>query len=62
MSKSMHKTTKRASKIGEVVFLSEKIQLARELSSCCVGTEALLEAACKPGNLDRRKPELKGPR
>ncbi len=30
--------------IGEVVFLHEKMQMAREISSCCVGTEALLES------------------
>ncbi len=30
--------------IGEVVFLSEKMAAARELSSCCVGVEASLES------------------
>lgn len=30
--------------IGEVVFLSETVAVARELSSCCVGAEAMLEA------------------
>lgn len=30
--------------IGQVVFLSEKMAAARELSSCCVGTEAALES------------------
>ena len=29
--------------IGRVDFLSDKIAKARELSSCCVGTERLLE-------------------
>ncbi len=30
--------------IGQVVFLSEKIAESRELSSCCIGAEAALEA------------------
>jgi len=30
--------------VGEVVFLFEKMNVARDLSSCCVGVEALLEA------------------
>jgi hypothetical protein len=30
--------------IGEVVFPIEKMQRARELSSCCVGVEAMLQA------------------
>lgn len=30
--------------IGRVVFLAEQMAAARELSSCCVGTEALLES------------------
>jgi hypothetical protein len=34
----------RSEKIGRVVFLSEKMDAAREMSSCCVGVEALLEA------------------
>lgn len=29
--------------VGQVVFLSEKMAAARELSSCCVGVEASLE-------------------
>ncbi len=29
--------------IGQVVSLIDKIQAAREMSSCCVGVEALLE-------------------
>ncbi len=29
--------------IGQVVFLGEKIEAARETSSCCIGTEAALE-------------------
>ncbi|MFT4716522.1 MAG: hypothetical protein ACI861_000701 [Paracoccaceae bacterium] len=29
--------------IGQVVFLSEKVDFAREVSSCCIGTEAYLE-------------------
>ncbi len=29
--------------IGQVTPLADKLHLARELSSCCVGVEALLE-------------------
>ena len=29
--------------VGQVVFLGEKMQVAREISSCCIGTEAALE-------------------
>ena len=29
--------------VGRVEFLCEKVAAARELSSCCVGTERLLE-------------------
>ena len=36
--------TKDRRDIGEVVFLHEKMQMAREISSFCVGTEALLES------------------
>ena len=39
----LHQKTKDRRNIGKVVFLSEKMEAARELSSCCVGTEALLE-------------------
>ncbi len=34
----------RSENIGRVVFLSEKMDAARESSSCCIGVEALLEA------------------
>ena len=30
--------------VGQVVFLSETMTAARELSSCCVGVEAALES------------------
>ncbi len=36
--------------IGEVIFLSEKMAVAREISSCCVGTEAYLETGSFPAN------------
>lgn len=29
--------------VGQVVFLSEKLEAARALNSCCVGVEAALE-------------------
>ena len=29
--------------VGHVVFLNEKMEAAREFSSCCIGTEAALE-------------------
>ena len=29
--------------VGQVVFVSEKMQVAREISSCCVGIEVALE-------------------
>ena len=47
--------------IGEVVFLHEKMQMAREISSCCVGTEALLESNQGFKNLLKliRKPSSK---
>lgn len=34
----------RSEKIGRVVIFSEKMDAAREMSSCCIGVEALLEA------------------
>ena len=36
--------TKDRRDIGQVVFLSEKMASARDLSSCCVGIEASLES------------------
>lgn len=44
MNKTVFKPMPKRSKVGEVVTLAEKMQQARELSSCCVGTEALLES------------------
>ncbi|MDH3759692.1 MAG: hypothetical protein OEU50_01840 [Gammaproteobacteria bacterium] len=50
MNKPVSRPVSKRSKVGEVVFLAEKMQRARELSSCCVGTEALLETGFKgPG-------------
>ena len=34
----------RSDKIGKVEIFSEKMDAAREMSSCCVGVEAHLEA------------------
>ncbi|MGI9390783.1 MAG: hypothetical protein ACR2O1_12055 [Boseongicola sp.] len=34
----------RSDKIGKVEIFSEKMDAARELSSCCIGVEAHLEA------------------
>ncbi|MGI9482878.1 MAG: hypothetical protein ACR2OR_11045 [Hyphomicrobiales bacterium] len=34
--------------VGRVVFLMEKYTAAREFSSCCVGTEAILESDVWP--------------
>ena len=34
----------RSAKIGRVEIFSEKMDAARDLSSCCVGVEAYLEA------------------
>ena len=42
--------------IGKVIHLSEKMNAAREISSCCVGVEALLETNSEvEGYLKRRK-------
>jgi len=46
--------------VGQVVFLNEKMNAARELSSCCVGTEAALETDTGFKALERQlatKPE-----
>ncbi len=40
--------------IGQVVFLSEKMATARELSSCCVGVETSLETDSGFSGLMRR--------
>ena len=36
--------TKDRRDIGQVVFLGETVEAAREISSCCVGVEAALES------------------
>ena len=46
----------RSEKIGRVVFLSEKMDAAREASSCCVGVEALLEADAHPASVHSKSP------
>ena len=43
MSNRKHPPTRDRRDVGQVVFLSEKLEAAREFSSCCVGTEAALE-------------------
>jgi hypothetical protein len=43
MEREKHSPSKNYRDIGEVVFLSEKMIAAREISSCCVGIEAALE-------------------
>ena len=46
--------TKDRRDVGQVVFLSEKMEIAREISSCCVGTEAYLETETAGEALLRR--------
>ena len=43
MTTRKHRPTRDRRDVGQVVFLSEKMDAAREFSSCCVGTEAALE-------------------
>ena len=43
MTSKKYPPTKDRRDIGQVVFLSEKMATAREISSCCIGTEAALE-------------------
>lgn len=43
MSTRKYPPTKDRRDVGQVVFLNEKMNAARELSSCCIGTEAALE-------------------
>jgi hypothetical protein len=42
MERKKHSPSKNYRDIGEVVNLTDKINAARELSSFCLGTEALL--------------------
>ena len=44
MKKTRSASTKDRRDIGEVVSPIEQMLAAREMSSCCVGTEALLES------------------
>ena len=44
MATRRYPPTKDRRDVGQVVFLSEKMDEAREISSCCVGTEAALES------------------
>ena len=44
MERKKYQPDKNRRDIGAVVTLMEKMNAARELSSCCVGTEALLDS------------------
>lgn len=43
MSHRKYPPTKDRRDVGQVVFLNEKMEAARDLSSCCIGAEAALE-------------------
>ncbi|NNE21193.1 MAG: hypothetical protein HKN11_01150 [Rhizobiales bacterium] len=43
MAPRKYPPTKDRRDVGQVVFLNEKMEAAREFSSCCIGTEAALE-------------------
>ncbi|MDH3742333.1 MAG: hypothetical protein OER56_12125 [Hyphomicrobiales bacterium] len=43
MAPRRYPPTKDRRDVGQVVFLNEKMEAAREFSSCCIGTEAALE-------------------
>ncbi len=51
MNARIHPPSKDRKSVGQVVFLSEKMAIAREISSCCVGTEAALETNSGFGKL-----------
>ena len=54
MSKTKLTPTKDRRDVGQVVFPIEKMLAARELSTCCLGTEAALETNAGFGGwLDR---------
>ena len=57
-----HPPTKDRRDIGEVVFPIEKMMVAREFSSCCVGVEAALETNAGFAGLLRRLSERSGTR
>ena len=59
MTSKKYPPTKDRRDVGQVVFLSEKMDAAREFSSCCVGTEAALETNAGFAALMR---QLKGDR
>ena len=48
MKKPHHDVLKDRRDIGEVVFPIEQMMAAREMSSCCVGVEAMLEDNARP--------------
>ncbi len=54
MQKKRQPPSKDRRDVGQVVFLSEKVATARELSSCCVGVEASLETNSGFAGLLRR--------
>jgi hypothetical protein len=47
MHRKKYPSTKDRRDIGSVDFTIEKMMVAREVSSCCVGVEALLETDSK---------------
>lgn len=54
LNKRNHTKSRDRRDIGEVVFLSEKMEAARQISSCCVGVEATLETNNGLSNLVRK--------
>ena len=48
MRKPHHDKMKNRRDIGQVVFPIEQMLAAREMSSCCVGVEAMLEQDAQP--------------
>ncbi|MGI9462830.1 MAG: hypothetical protein ACR2OM_02765 [Aestuariivirgaceae bacterium] len=55
MAPRKYPPTKDRRDVGQVVFLAEKMDVAREISSCCVGTEAALETDCGLDAVKRRR-------
>ncbi|GAB5468106.1 MAG: hypothetical protein Kilf2KO_11360 [Rhodospirillales bacterium] len=54
MARDVKPATKNRRDVGEVVFLSEQMAAARELSSCCVGVEASLTSRVDYGEILKR--------
>ena len=49
--RNSHDRARNRRDIGQVEFLSERITAARELSSCCVGVEAMLDSSYSFANI-----------